>query len=215
MKFQLRHETEPEPVEFEPGDWENLGSRMQGMREQTLRERIRELERRLAERNPSLPSADPETGLGNGGYLWLEASKLVASFERTGQPFTLVVIDAGDTGPSFERLRDALVRVSRKEDTVGLLGGPFFGVLVTHSGEEGGKHFVERVTRADSWRPGEPMRPARPAFGMAEWDARFEGSLEALLEAAEADLRRHRAAQLEEEANWVASPPAQAAHIGE
>ena len=37
MKFQLRHETEPEPVEFEPGDWENLGSRMQGMREQRLR----------------------------------------------------------------------------------------------------------------------------------------------------------------------------------
>ena len=213
MKFQLRHD--PDPVPFEESDWENLGSRMHGMREKALRERISELERRLAERNPSLPSADPATGLGNGGYLWLEASKLVANFQRTGQPFTLVVIDAGDTGPSFERMRDVLVKVSRKEDTVGLLGGPYFGVLVTHAHEDAGKHFVERVSNADSWRPGETLRKSRPAFGVAEWGVRFDGSLEALLEAAEADLQSHRAAQLDEEASWTASQPAQAAHLGE
>lgn len=213
MKFQLRHETAP--AAFDEGDWENLGSRMHSMREKALRERITELERRLAERNPSLPSADPVTGLGNGGYLWLEASKLVANFERTGQPFTLVVIDAGDTGASFERLRDVLLKVSRKEDTVGLLGGPFFGVLITHGHENAAKHFIERVSNADSWKPGEPFRSARPLFGIAAWDARYEGSLEALLEAAEAGLRANRTAQLSEEAGWTASPPAQAPHLGE
>lgn len=201
MKFHLRHE--PEPLAFDQRWQPQHDRRTDTHADDGLRRRIRELEQRLDERDPSLPSADPLTGLGNGAYLWLEARKLAADFARTGRQFTLVVVDAGDTGPSFQRMRETLLRVSRTEDTVGLLGGPYFGVLITHEGGRAGERFIERVATADAWQPGEAVIPARPTFGHATWSAEYEGSLELLLEAAEADLQKQRAGQHYEEDDWT------------
>lgn len=202
MKFRSRQE--PEPLVFDRR-WQPQHEKVTDTRgEDAQRKRTREPERRPDERDPTLPSADPVTGLGNGAYLWLEARKLAADFARTGRQFTLVVIDAGDTGPAFQRMKQTLLRVTRTEDTVGLLGGPFFGVLVTHEDGRAGDRFIERVTNADAWQPGEPIPPARPAFGQATWTAEYEGSLEMLLEAAEADLQWLRVVQHEEEDDWIA-----------
>lgn len=175
---------------------------VQEMSTRALRERVRELEFRVQDGNPNIPRADPATGLGNSGYLWLQARKLAAAFERNGQPFTLVVIDAGGTGVPMKRLRRALLEVSRAEDTVGLLGGQYVGVLLTNASETAAQRFTERVRNALSWRPGEPIVEVTPVFGIAAWGRSFEGSLEALLSAAEKDLNRYRTAFKVEASGW-------------
>lgn len=144
---------------------------------------------------------DPETSLGTRRQLDLAWIKSNARARRWGEPFCIVVLEVHDAFGVQDRPLSAetarqvgvvLTEAARGEDSVFRLGNSAFAVLLAAAGATGAAAFVERVRIRIS---SDPLPGGAGAFftvygGLCEWHEDYP-TAEAMLRAADSDLRRY------------------------
>ena len=102
-------------------------------------------------------NVDTLTGISSRGYILIKAGKAMAEFQKSGQPFSLVVTDidyfkavndtyghaAGDA--VLKNIAARMDNVVRGDDMVGRIGGEEFLIILPGSGLETARAVAERV----------------------------------------------------------------------
>ncbi len=181
--------------------------------EEALRQTNEVLERRVAERTAALEAAnqrlrelairDGLTGLYNRRHFFELAEMELKQAMRSGQALSVVMIDLD----SFKRINDSLGHaagdqvlreisevfrsVMREADVIGRYGGEEFAVVMAQATDAEACLLAERLQMAVAsaripWR--DTVIQCTLSIGVAQYDPRFDPSLDALIERADVAL---------------------------
>ena len=145
---------------------------------------------------------DEHTGVGNARALEIDFAKCVARARRSGEPFSLVLIEVSHTlrrdnvdPDAIVAVADVLAARAREEDSICRVDDRLFALLLAGADAEGGGQFVDGVrthVATGMFRAGANLRMLEIRGGVAQWAAEL-GSLDALGRQARRDLDRESA----------------------